>query len=68
MGIYRDIAVANRFVETFLVHSWTERLREHERQTIAERELEERVLAGRLALGNPTCLNFLITSSKAGDD
>ena len=42
-GIYRDIEVANRFVEIFLVHSWAEHLRQHERQTKADRELEERV-------------------------
>jgi MFS family permease len=42
-GIYRDMEVANRFVEIFLVHSWAEHLRQHERQTKADRELEERV-------------------------
>jgi len=42
-GIYRDIEVANRFVEIFLVHSWAEHLRQHERQTKADRELEQRV-------------------------
>ena len=42
-GIYRDIEVGNRFVEIFLVHSWAEHLRQHERQTKADRELEERV-------------------------
>jgi MFS family permease len=42
-GIDRDIEVANRFVEIFLVHSWAEHLRQHERQTRADRELEQRV-------------------------
>ena len=42
-GIYRNIEVAHRFVEVFLVHSWAEHLRQHERQTKADRELEERV-------------------------
>jgi Transmembrane secretion effector len=42
-GTYRDIEVANRFVEIFLVHSWVEHLRQHERQTKADRELEQRV-------------------------
>lgn len=42
-GIYRDIEVAHRFVEVFLVHSWAEHLRQHERQTKADRGLEERV-------------------------
>jgi len=42
-GIYRDIEVANRFVKIFLVHSWAEHLRQHERQTKADCELEEQV-------------------------
>jgi MFS family permease len=42
-GIYRDIEVANRFLEIFLVHSWAEHLRQHSRQTNADRELEQRV-------------------------
>ena len=42
-GIYRDVELAHRFVEIFLVHSWAEHLRQHERQTKADRELEERV-------------------------
>lgn len=41
--IYRDIEVAHRFVEVFLVHSWAEHLRQHERQTKSDRELEGRV-------------------------
>jgi hypothetical protein len=42
-GIYRDVEVANRYVEMFLVHSWAEHLRQHARQTKADRDLEERV-------------------------
>jgi len=42
-GIYRDIELAHRFVEIFLVHSWAEHLRQHERQTKADREVEEMV-------------------------
>src|SRR6202047_709093 len=38
-GIYRDTEVANRYLEIFLVNSWAEHLRQHERQTQADREL-----------------------------
>lgn len=44
-GIYRDIEAADRFVEIFLVHSWAEHLRQHQRHTKADRELEQRVYA-----------------------
>jgi MFS family permease len=40
-GIYRDTEVANRYLEIFLVNSWAEHLRQHERQTQADRELEQ---------------------------
>ncbi len=42
-GVYRDTEAADRFVEIFLVHSWAEHLRQHERQTKADRELEQRL-------------------------
>jgi hypothetical protein len=40
-GIYRDTEVANRYLEIFLVNSWAEHLRQHERQTQADREVEQ---------------------------
>jgi MFS family permease len=43
-GIYRDTEASDRYVETFVVSSWGEHLRQHDRQTQADRALEERVL------------------------
>jgi MFS family permease len=42
-GIYRDTEHPEQFVETFIVHSWAEHLRQHERITRADRALEERI-------------------------
>jgi MFS family permease len=42
-GIFQDLETPNRFLETFLVNSWAEHLRQHERATLADRALEERV-------------------------
>jgi len=42
-GIFRDMENADRYVETFIVGSWAEHLRQHERLTRADRETEERV-------------------------
>ena len=42
-GVYRDLEEADRYVETFLVRSWAEHLRQHERTTKADREIEERL-------------------------
>jgi MFS family permease len=40
-GIYRDTEAANRYLEIFLVNSWAEHRRQHERQTQADRASEQ---------------------------
>jgi MFS family permease len=42
-GIFRDMENANKYVEIFIVASWAEHLRQHDRLTLADREAEERV-------------------------
>lgn len=42
-GIYRDTEAPDRYVESFIVGSWAEHLRQHARQTQADRDLEERI-------------------------
>jgi MFS family permease len=42
-GIFRDTEAANRFLETFLVSSWAEHLRQHQRQTQSDEALEQRI-------------------------
>jgi len=42
-GVFEDTADPARFVETFLVESWLEHLRQHERVTNADRVLEDEV-------------------------
>jgi len=42
-GVYRDLENADRYVETFLIRSWAEHLRQHERSTKADREVEDRL-------------------------
>jgi MFS family permease len=44
-GVYRDLEDENRYVETFLIRSWAEHLRQHERSTKADREVEDRLQA-----------------------
>jgi len=61
-GIYRDIEVAHRFLEVFLVHSWAEHLRQHARQTKADRELEQRVYS--YVAGEPKVRHLLYADSK----
>jgi hypothetical protein len=42
-GIFEDSADRLRFLETFLVESWLEHLRQHERVTNADRVLQEHI-------------------------
>lgn len=42
LEIFRDMEIAGRCLEVFLVASWAEHLRQHERQTRADDELVER--------------------------
>jgi predicted MFS family arabinose efflux permease len=42
-AIFRDTEVEDRYLEIFLVNSWAEHLRQHDRQTQADRELEGRI-------------------------
>jgi MFS family permease len=44
-GIFHDTEVADRYLEIFLVASWAEHLRQHERLTQADRDLEQRLLS-----------------------
>jgi MFS family permease len=56
-GLYRDTEVPGRYVETFVVNSWAEHLRQHARVTQADRKLEERVAS--LVRGEPTVKHLL---------
>jgi predicted MFS family arabinose efflux permease len=42
-GIYRDTEAGDRYLETFIVSSWAEHQRQHERVTQADHELEQRL-------------------------
>jgi hypothetical protein len=42
-GIFRDLEHADVYLETFLVSSWAEHLRQHERSTREDRSLEDRL-------------------------
>jgi len=42
-GICRDVEASNRYLETFIVSSWDEHVRQHDRLTHADSELEHRL-------------------------
>jgi MFS family permease len=58
-GIFHDTESANRYLETFLVHSWAEHLRQHDRETQADYELERHL---RTLVSRDTVVHHLIYS------
>jgi len=60
-GIYRDTEVGYRYLEIFLVNSWAEHLRQHERQTQADREVEQRLSS--YVAGDPEVRHLIYANS-----
>ena len=57
-GVFEDAAEEGRIVETFLVESWMEHLRQHERVTQADRVLQDAVHRFHLA-GTPKVTHLI---------
>jgi hypothetical protein len=56
-GIFRDLERPGIYVESFLVDSWAEHLRQHERLTRADGDLERDVL--RQTTGEPVIRHMI---------
>jgi MFS family permease len=64
-GLFHDAAAPGRFVESFLVETWAEHLRQHGRATEADREIERRVRAFHIA-ATPPAITHLIAERVSG--
>jgi MFS family permease len=60
-GIFEDTAERGRFLETFLVKSWVEHLRQHERVTNADSVLQQSISG--LLKGEPSVTHFIAPAS-----
>lgn len=58
-GLFEDAASPGRFVESFLVPSWAEHLRQHERMTVSDRAVEEKAWAFHIGNGPPNVSHWL---------
>jgi len=63
-GIFQDTADPRRFVETFLLESWIEHLRQHQRVTRWDQMVEQEV---RQFLREPVRVMHLIAAEPADD-
>jgi MFS family permease len=57
--LLRDAADPAVYVETFAVETWAEHLRQHERVSAADREVEDRVMAFHTGPGRPASRHLL---------
>jgi quinol monooxygenase YgiN len=64
-GLYQDTADPWRWLETFVVESWVEHLRQHERVTMSDRVLQERVYA--IIEGGEPRVSHLVARDRRGD-
>lgn len=58
-GLFVDSADPGLFTEVFLVKSWIEHLRQHERVTVADRDVEERARAFHIGPDRPVVQHLL---------
>lgn len=58
-GLFTDAADPGRYLETFIVDSWAEHLRQHERMTVADRAIENRLRAFHQGERPPTVSHFI---------
>lgn len=58
-NLFRDVKDPNHFIESFIVESWVEYLRQHERSTVSDREIEERVDAFHDGGGSPETHHYI---------
>jgi hypothetical protein len=56
-GVFRDVEKADVYLESFLVSSWAEHLRQHERGTRSDSDVEKRMLG--FAAGEPIVRHFV---------
>lgn len=64
--LFRDVSNPERLLETFVVPSWAEHLRQHERVTVADREVEQRALALQAPGVAPVIAHLISTRGRLG--
>src|SRR6266850_4572565 len=60
-AVYQDPGRNGRYVESFIVESWLEHLRQHERATVGDRTVQERIRRFHIA-GTPPSVTHLIAA------
>jgi len=65
-GLYQDVSAPDRMRESFLVESWAEHLRQHERMTAADREVQRHALSFHVGEGVPEVKHWVAAETHEG--
>jgi hypothetical protein len=64
-GLFEDAADRGRYVEYFIVESWLDHLRQHERVTVSDRRLQEAVRAFHVGTEPPIVSHLVAPPARA---
>jgi MFS family permease len=67
-GLFSDVVDPKRCVETFVVESWAEHLRQHQRVTVADKEIEDRAWEFHRGAAPPLVSHLISTYATAPED
>jgi MFS family permease len=66
-NLFRDVKDPSHFIESFIVESWIEYLRQHERSTVSDHEIEERVDAFHFGGTPPETYHYIAEQVVKGE-
>ncbi len=67
-GLFQDTANPDRYLETFIVETWIEHRRQHERMTVADRAIEELAFSFHVDEGRPRVQHLIYAYGRRGRD
>ena len=67
-GLFQDTANPGRFLETFIVETWIEHRRQHERMTVADRSIEEQAFSFHVGSERPLVQHLIYAYGRRGRD
>jgi quinol monooxygenase YgiN len=59
--LYQDTAQADQYIECFMVESWLEHLRQHDRVSVSDKALQEKI-STCLVAGSTTAIKHYVAS------
>jgi MFS family permease len=62
-NLFHDITSSENYVESFIVESWGEHIRQHERMTVSDKEIEDYVMSFHTGSKHPIVKHFIAESN-----